>query len=201
MHMWILCRIHPLPFCPSSLWLIPVFCFVFFLSMLTVSCLYSWSHVWGYPETASVIGYAGTNGCLFIFPPVYMCVYLHVSVYLGTVCLGVILVASPTMCTLSDAHGPLCLNVIACCLHDWRRDWGSDGEGRLYPGSERTDLHGNGLISVSGPSWHCPPHWWIGQCLHSFCLLLPGRWAQKQGKLSLLNSLNLHVPWLSDWRV
>lgn len=98
-------------------------------------------------------------------------------------------------------RGPSCLNVIACCLHAWRRDWGSDGEGRLYPGSEWTDLHGNGLISVSGPPWHCPPHWWIGQCLHSFCLLLPGRWAQKQGKLCLLHPLTLHGPCLSDWRV
>ena len=79
--------------------------------MLAVSRLYSWLHTWGCLETASVIGYAGTNGCLFILPPVYVCVYLHVSVILGTVFLGVILVACPTMCTLSDAHVAPCVSM------------------------------------------------------------------------------------------
>lgn len=127
----------------------------------------------------------GMLGQMDVSSSFLLCVYLHVSGYCVFGCYlgGLSHHLYFAWCTC----GPSCLNVIACCLHAWRRDWGSDGEGRLYPGSERTDLHGNGLISVSGPAWHCPPHWWIGQCLHPFCLLLPGRWAQKQGKLPLLN--------------
>lgn len=54
--------------------------------------------MWGCPETTSVTGYAGTNECLFIFPPVF--VFLHISVS-GYCVLG--LVASPPR-PLSDAH-------------------------------------------------------------------------------------------------
>lgn len=46
-------------------------------------------------------GYAGTNGCLFIFPPVFA--FLHISVS-GYRVLGCHLGGLPTTCPLSDAH-------------------------------------------------------------------------------------------------
>lgn len=55
----------------------------------------------GCPETTSVTGYAGTNGWLLIFPPVF--VFLHISVS-GYRVLGCHLGVLPTTWPLSDAH-------------------------------------------------------------------------------------------------
>lgn len=69
--------------------------------MLAVSHLCAWSPMWGCPKTASVTGYIGTNGCLFILPPVFVFLHIYVS---GYRVLGCHLGGIPTTCPLSDAH-------------------------------------------------------------------------------------------------
>ncbi|XP_069785124.1 transmembrane protein 94 isoform X3 [Narcine bancroftii] len=47
-----------------------------------------------------------------------------------------------------------------------RGNSGSNREGRLYPSLERTDLHWNGLLAVSGSAGHCPTNRRPCECLH-----------------------------------
>lgn len=56
------------------------------------------SHMWGCSETASVIGYAGTNGCLFNFPPCVCVCVCCMFLCLDTMSLHITLMASPTLC-------------------------------------------------------------------------------------------------------